>query len=49
MSLQQERITALCEQLKFARLYAEWPALAQDEARTEAGLMSRSARDARRC
>ena len=36
MSLQHERITALCEQLKFARLHAEWPALAQEAARGEA-------------
>ena len=36
MSLQHERIAALCEQLKFARLHTEWPALAQDAARTEA-------------
>jgi hypothetical protein len=27
-SLQHDRIAALCEQLKFARLHAEWPALA---------------------
>ena len=36
MRLQHERITALCEQLKFARLHAEWPALAQEAARGEA-------------
>ena len=36
MSLQHDRIAALCEQLKFARLAAEWPALAQDAARGEA-------------
>jgi DNA replication protein DnaC len=35
-SLQHDRIAALCEQLKFARLHAEWPALAQDAARAEA-------------
>lgn len=33
MSLQHERISELCEQLKFARLASEWPALAQDAAR----------------
>ena len=32
MSLQHERIAELCEQLKFARLGSEWPALAQDAA-----------------
>jgi DNA replication protein DnaC len=36
VSLQHDRIAALCEQLKFARLQAEWPALAQDAARAEA-------------
>jgi DNA replication protein DnaC len=36
VSLQHERIAALCEQLKFARLHTEWPALAQDAARAEA-------------
>jgi DNA replication protein DnaC len=36
VSLQHERIAALCEQLKFARLHSEWPALAQDAARGEA-------------
>jgi len=35
-ALQEDRITSLCEQLKLARLAAEWPALAQDAARTEA-------------
>ena len=35
-TLQVERIAALCEQLKLARLSAEWPALAQDAARSEA-------------
>ena len=35
-ALQEDRITALCEQLKLARLAAEWPALAQHAARTEA-------------
>lgn len=33
MSLQHQRIGELCEQLKFARLASEWPALAQDVAR----------------
>lgn len=33
MSLQHERIAELCEQLKFARLGSDWPALAQDAAR----------------
>ena len=33
MSLQHDRIAELCEQLKFARLGSEWPALAQDAAR----------------
>jgi DNA replication protein DnaC len=36
MSLQHDRISALCEQLKLARLGAEWSALAQDAARSEA-------------
>ncbi len=36
MNLQHERIQALCEQLKFARLHTDWPALAQDAAREEA-------------
>jgi len=36
MSLQNDRIVALCEQLKFARLATDWPALAQDAARKEA-------------
>jgi len=36
VSLQHERIAELCEQLKFARLHTEWPALAQDAARAEA-------------
>lgn len=58
MSLQHERIDALCEQLKFARLHTEWPALAQDAARSEASfadflekvLASEVAgRDERRC
>jgi DNA replication protein DnaC len=33
MSLQHDRIAELCEQLKLARLAADWPALAQDAAR----------------
>ncbi len=33
MSLQHDRIVELCEQLKFARLGNDWPALAQDAAR----------------
>ena len=36
MSLQHDRIVELCEQLKFARLASDWPALAQDAARAEA-------------
>jgi DNA replication protein DnaC len=36
MSLQHERITELCVQLKLARLAADWPALAQDAARDDA-------------
>lgn len=36
MSLQQERIAEMCEQLKLARLATDWPALAQDAARDEA-------------
>ena len=36
MTLQHDRITELCEQLKFARLAADWPALAQDAARDSA-------------
>jgi DNA replication protein DnaC len=38
MNLQHDRIAALCEQLKFARLHAEWPAIAQDAAREQASL-----------
>ena len=34
--LQNDRIVALCEQLKLARLGAEWPAIAHDAARKEA-------------
>jgi len=56
--LQTDRIAALCEQLKLARLGTEWPALAQDAARDEASfadflervLASEIvARDERRC
>ena len=36
MNLQHERIAALCEQLKFARLHTEWPAIAQEAAREQA-------------
>ncbi len=36
MNLQHERIQALCEQLKFARLQTDWPAIAQDAAREQA-------------
>ena len=36
MNLQHDRIQALCEQLKFARLHADWPAIAQEAAREEA-------------
>lgn len=35
MNLQHDRIAALCEQLKFARLHAEWPAVAQEAAREQ--------------
>jgi len=35
MNLQHDRIAALCEQLKFARLQTEWPAVAQDAARKQ--------------
>ena len=35
-ALQTDRIAALCDQLKLARLATEWSALAQDAARTEA-------------
>jgi DNA replication protein DnaC len=37
MNLQHDRIAALCEQLKFARLQAEWPAVAQEAARAQLG------------
>jgi DNA replication protein DnaC len=36
MSLQHDRIGELCEELKFSRLASQWPALAQEAARTEA-------------
>lgn len=36
MNLQHERIAALCEQMKFARVASEWPAIAQQAAETEA-------------
>ncbi len=36
MSLQNDRIVELCEQLKLARLATDWPALAQDAARDNA-------------
>ena len=36
MSLQHDRIAELCEQLKFARLGTDRPALAQEAAREEA-------------
>lgn len=36
MNLQHQRIAELCQQLKLARLDAQWPALAQDAAREEA-------------
>lgn len=35
MNLQHERIQALCEQLKFASLQTDWPAIAQDAAREQ--------------
>ena len=35
-TLQVDRIAAQCEQLKFSRLGAEWPALAQEAARSDA-------------
>lgn len=36
MNLQHQRIEALCAQLKFARLHAEWPAVAQRAAAQQA-------------
>ncbi len=36
MNLQHDRIAALCEQMKFARVASEWPAIAQQAAETEA-------------
>ena len=35
MNLQHDRIAALCEQLKFAGLQAQWPAVAQQAAREQ--------------
>jgi len=37
MNLQHDRIASLCEQLKFARLQSEWPAVAQDAAHKQLG------------
>ena len=36
MNLQHQRIEALCAQMKFARLHAEWPAIAQHAAQEQA-------------
>ncbi|MCZ4317341.1 IS21-like element helper ATPase IstB [Comamonadaceae bacterium G21597-S1] len=36
MNLQHDRIANMCEQFKFNRLASQWPALAQEAARTEA-------------
>jgi DNA replication protein DnaC len=36
MNLQHERIAELCEQMKFARVATEWPALAQQAAQNQA-------------
>lgn len=36
MNLQHQRIEALCAQMKFARLHAEWPAIAQEAAKEQA-------------
>lgn len=36
MNLQHQRIEALCAQMKFARLHAEWPAIAQHAAQQQA-------------
>lgn len=36
MNLQHQRIEALCAQMKFARLQAEWPAIAQHAAQQQA-------------
>jgi hypothetical protein len=36
MNLQHQRIEALCAQMKFARLHAEWPAIAQHAASEQA-------------
>lgn len=38
MNLQHQRIEALCAQLKFVRLHAEWPAVAQRAAADQASL-----------
>jgi DNA replication protein DnaC len=35
MNLQHQRIQALCAQMKFARLHAEWPAIAQHAAQEQ--------------
>jgi hypothetical protein len=36
MNLQHDRIAALCSELKLYRLSGDWPAIAQEAARTEA-------------
>jgi len=36
VSTQHDRIAEMCEQLKLVRLSTEWPALAQDAAKTDA-------------
>jgi DNA replication protein DnaC len=36
MNLQQERISAICEQLKLDRIAADWSGLAQEAARNDA-------------
>jgi DNA replication protein DnaC len=36
MNLRHDRIAELCEQMKFARVATEWPAIAQQAAQTEA-------------
>lgn len=36
MNLQHDRIAELCEQMKFARVATEWPAIAQQAAESEA-------------
>jgi DNA replication protein DnaC len=35
MNLQHQRIEALCAQMKFARLHAQWPAIAQHAAQAQ--------------